>query len=75
MPSWLGGRGDIPTCGVGGWWYVKGCVLGAYMGFLPYDLVGTSILDDMGWEGPKYDKDVVLWLEYPTRYFPEEGWP
>jgi hypothetical protein len=31
------------------------------MGFPMYDVVGTSIPADVGWEGPKVDIDVVLW--------------
>lgn len=45
------------------------------MGFHTYEVVGTTILDDMGWEGTKVDMDVVLWPEYQTRYRPKEGWP
>lgn len=45
------------------------------MGLYPYEVVGTSIPADMEWEGKKVIMGVGLWIEYPTRYYHEEGWP
>jgi hypothetical protein len=44
------------------------------MGFPPYEVVGTSIPATMGWGGPKFIIDVLLWPKYPTWYFLEKGW-
>ena len=45
------------------------------MGFLTYEIVGTSIPTNVGWGGPKVIIGVLLWLEYPMGYYLEKGWP